>query len=150
MTYDTTPAPIGADAERAAFERWLAANQPSGCVSDIERGWQARAALASAAQAAAPEPNPEGYIVIINEGASHHTQERDMNIHECQRRAEREGFDKATFDLVNPAEAKRARCRWVDAYFGVFKVEGQKVVCYASQLDGMPLVCENFSAEATK
>lgn len=35
----------------AAFEEWVATEQPAGCISDMKRGWEAHAALAAAAQA---------------------------------------------------------------------------------------------------
>lgn len=67
-----------------------------------------------------------------------------MEIETCRRKAEREGFDKATFDLVGPSG--RMSCKWLDAYFGFFTVEGVEGACLSRDFEGMPVWCENFSA----
>lgn len=38
---------MNTEQERAAFEAWVQREQPAGCVADMARGWQARAAMAA-------------------------------------------------------------------------------------------------------
>jgi len=45
-----------------------------------------------------------------------------MNIYQCQKLGQKEGFDSAEFLAFFPSGIKR--CQWLDAYFGFFKVEG--------------------------
>lgn len=45
-----------------------------------------------------------------------------MNIYQCQRKAKDVGFDSAKFVAMFPAGPKE--CKWLDAYFGFFQVEG--------------------------
>ena len=45
-----------------------------------------------------------------------------MNLHQCEKWAQDSGFDKAEFYADFPAG--RQKCRWLDAYFGMFEVPG--------------------------
>lgn len=45
-----------------------------------------------------------------------------MNLYQCQQYAEREGFDSVKF-LANFPVGTRV-CTWLDAYFGMFQIEG--------------------------
>ena len=45
-----------------------------------------------------------------------------MNLYQCQRWAENNGFDKAEFYANFPIGKKK--CRWLDAYFGMFQIPG--------------------------
>jgi hypothetical protein len=45
-----------------------------------------------------------------------------MNLYQCQKYAEKNGFDSVEFTAVFPSGPKK--CQWLDAYFGLFKVEG--------------------------
>lgn len=45
-----------------------------------------------------------------------------MNLYQCQKHAEKNGFDSEKFVAVFPSGPKV--CTWLDAYFGLFKVEG--------------------------
>ena len=44
-----------------------------------------------------------------------------MNLYQCQKHAERNGFDSDTFVAHFPTGAKE--CQWLDAYFGMFKIK---------------------------
>lgn len=67
-----------------------------------------------------------------------------MDIYACARLAQKDGYDKATFDLVGPNG--RLKCRWVDAYFGMFIPEGQDGFLMENQVpEGF--YCENFNAK---
>ena len=46
---------MNTEQERAAFEAWVQREQPAGCVADMARGWQDRAALAATPAAPPPE-----------------------------------------------------------------------------------------------
>ena len=46
-----------------------------------------------------------------------------MNILQCQEAAKKIGFDGATFKLCGPTGSLNAT--WLDAYFGLFQIEGQ-------------------------
>ncbi len=68
-----------------------------------------------------------------------------MNILQCQKMAEDIGFDSATFDLVGPK--KTLKCKWLDAYFGMFTVEGEKEGGFlmVTQFQFIPdLYCQNL------
>ncbi len=70
-----------------------------------------------------------------------------FTIHECERFARHTGFDHATFDLCGPS-GKRLKCTWLDAYLGMFTVEGQEGFMQTSMVDqfGHGFWCENFKA----
>ena len=73
-----------------------------------------------------------------------------MSIVECEDRAKDEGFDTATFDVVGPNG--RVKAKWLDAYMGMFTVEGQKGCVMTRDAKQyfrvMGLHCENFQANA--
>jgi hypothetical protein len=71
-----------------------------------------------------------------------------MTIHQCETRAQKEGFDTATFDLCGPAGKKS--CKWQDAYMSLVEIEGT-LVLVNSQMYSLPvdrLWCENFNSGA--
>ena len=67
-----------------------------------------------------------------------------MNLYQCQKHAERNGFDSVKFTAHFPAGPKQ--CQWLDAYFGMFKIEGLTDDNFVTvkQIDDMfpALVCE--------
>ena len=72
-----------------------------------------------------------------------------MTIDQCELRAQKEGFDTATFDLCGPLGKKS--CKWLDAYFGFFQVEGSEGFIRASDFYSLSidrLWCENFNSGA--
>lgn len=72
-----------------------------------------------------------------------------MDLYECERRAKEEGFETATFDLNTPGGVKK--CRWLDAYFGLFEIVGLKgCLSTAAVMREYPYVtCSNFDATGT-
>ena len=65
-----------------------------------------------------------------------------MNILQCKEMAKDIGFDSTTFDLCGPIGRKKAK--WLDAYFGIFEIEGVDGFLMASQFQYSPDVwCEN-------
>lgn len=72
-----------------------------------------------------------------------------MSIVECEDRATDEGFDTVTFDIVG--DGGRLKAKWLDAYMGLFQVEGKKGFIRTSeakvQFSVMGLHCENFRAK---
>lgn len=73
-----------------------------------------------------------------------------MDLYACQRKAEKEGYNKATFDLICPAGIKA--CQWLDAYFGLFKVDGVDGFLRVNDIaEKMPDVrCINFKLPDAK
>ena len=65
-----------------------------------------------------------------------------MNLYQCQKHAESNGFDSLEFIAHFPAGAKK--CKWLDAYFGMFEVEGMDGFVMTKDIDKMfpSLVCE--------
>lgn len=47
-----------------------------------------------------------------------------LNIFQCEEEAKDEGFDSLKFIAIFPAGPKV--CTWLDAYMGIFKVEGME------------------------
>jgi hypothetical protein len=45
-----------------------------------------------------------------------------MNLYQAQRHAEDNGYDSEKFIAFFPAGTKV--CKWIDAYFGMFNIEG--------------------------
>jgi hypothetical protein len=45
-----------------------------------------------------------------------------MNLYQAQRHAEKNGYDSEEFTAFFPAGPRR--CKWLDAYFGMFTIEG--------------------------
>ena len=45
-----------------------------------------------------------------------------MNLYQCEKYAQKNGFDSVEFIAIFPAGPKK--CRWLDAYFGMFQIDG--------------------------
>ena len=45
-----------------------------------------------------------------------------MNLYQCEKHAQENGFDSLEFIAHFPAGTKK--CKWLDAYFGFFTIEG--------------------------
>lgn len=66
-----------------------------------------------------------------------------MTLHQCESLAKDVGFDGATFEFCGPLGCKKAK--WVDAYFGLFEIEGQEGVLMTKQLEfAQGLWCQNL------
>jgi len=66
-----------------------------------------------------------------------------MNIYQCERWAQDNGFDSCEFYANFPSG--KHKCRWLDAYFGMFEVPGvMEGFVMVRQIDEMfpSLVCE--------
>jgi hypothetical protein len=65
-----------------------------------------------------------------------------MNLYQCQKHAESNGFDSLEFIAHFPAGTKK--CKWLDAYFGMFVIEGMDGFVMTKEIDKMfpSLVCE--------
>ena len=75
--------------------------------------------------------------------------EIDMDIFACQRKAQKDGaFDSATFVLNGPTGS--LKCRWLDAYFGMFTVEGHEGFMMASDCEELPLTVSDYQASTTE
>lgn len=71
---------------------------------------------------------------------------KKMTIHQCQELAKDVGFDKATFYLCGPKD--RIKAKWLDAYFGLFQVDGDKGFVSVQQFQYNPDVwCEDLMPE---
>lgn len=57
-----------------------------------------------------------------------------MNIYELQEYAEDNGFDNLKFSFTNPLTGKTVDCQWLDAYMGLFKIEGTEGFLTVKQL----------------
>lgn len=44
-----------------------------------------------------------------------------MDLYTCQREAKKIGFDTAVFEIEAPSGV--LKCKWIDAYFGLFKID---------------------------
>lgn len=66
-----------------------------------------------------------------------------MTLLECEKRAQKEGFDSATFDLCGPLGKKQ--CKWADAYMGILEIDDKIVVITDKMYLSKMLWCENFS-----
>ena len=67
-----------------------------------------------------------------------------MDIYKCQRMAEKEGYDKATFDLCGPDG--RIECKWLDAYMGIFSIKGDSShFMMVGNFSGDEVWCQNFN-----
>jgi hypothetical protein len=69
-----------------------------------------------------------------------------MSLVECEDKARDEGFDTATFDLCGPGGRKK--CQWLDAYMGMFRMDGESGFVMTNDLKRMGFWCENFNANA--
>jgi hypothetical protein len=65
-------------------------------------------------------------------------------IHQCQELAKKFGYDGTTFDLCGPKGKLKAK--WLDAYMGLFEIEGQEGFSMTKQFEFIPDVwCENIT-----
>lgn len=72
-----------------------------------------------------------------------------MSIHQCERLAKEDGFDRMKFTALFPAGPRV--CTWLDAYFGMFQIEGlgDGFVMVNQIDDAFPdLVCIPLESEA--
>jgi len=66
-----------------------------------------------------------------------------LSILQCQQLAKDVSFDSATFDLCGPKG--RMPCKWLDAYMGLFQIDGSEGFVMVSQIQYLPDVwCENL------
>lgn len=70
-----------------------------------------------------------------------------MSLIECEDLAKDEGFNTTTFILVGPGGEKK--CRWLDAYFGLFTMEGEEGFVSVRDVKHLGLCCVNFRAAAS-
>jgi len=72
-----------------------------------------------------------------------------MNLYQCQKWAEKNGFDTAEFYADFPTG--NMKCKWLDAYFGMFMIPSisNKEFMMVSQIDEMfpTLVCTPIETE---
>jgi hypothetical protein len=68
-----------------------------------------------------------------------------MTFAQCERKAKDIGYDSATFDICAP-NGKRIGAKWLDAYFGLFMVDGSNGFCRAEQFEDMGCWCENIKS----
>jgi len=66
-------------------------------------------------------------------------------MYECEELAKDHGFDKATFDLCGPFGRKKAK--WLDAYFGMFCLEGDKGFMTVKSVMPYGVWAENFDSD---
>ena len=68
---------------------------------------------------------------------------KKMTLNQCQELAKTLGHDSATFDLCGPKGKKP--CKWLDAYLGMFIIDGSEGFTMVSQLQfAQDLWCENL------
>jgi hypothetical protein len=66
-----------------------------------------------------------------------------MSVLQCQQAAKDIGFDKATFTLVGPRGELKAK--WLDAYMGLFEIEGQEGFLMVKEFQFMPdIYCKDL------
>ena len=66
-----------------------------------------------------------------------------MTIWECQRKAQKIGYNSATFYLVGCKG--RLKCRWLDAFLGLFIPEGNDGFMMVKDIESFPdICCENL------
>ena len=71
-----------------------------------------------------------------------------LSINQCESIAKKMGFDHMTFDLCGPKGKRKAK--WLDAYMGLFQVEGSDGFMMTRQLEFQPDVwCENLQMGST-
>lgn len=72
-----------------------------------------------------------------------------MNIYQCQKYAENNGFNTVEFIANFPVGPRK--CKWLDAYFGLFTIIGETDGSFVTvdQIDGMlpDLTCEIIKEE---
>jgi hypothetical protein len=73
--------------------------------------------------------------------------QRERNsILQCQEIAKELGYNSMTFDLCGPKGKKS--CKWLDAYYGMFTIEGEEGFYMATELAfASDLWCENIKVE---
>ena len=72
-----------------------------------------------------------------------------LTIHQCQEIAKRIDHDAMTFDLVGPKGRKS--CKWLDAYMGLFTIEGTKGFVMVRDFEfAHDLWCENVMPSEEK
>jgi hypothetical protein len=66
----------------------------------------------------------------------------EMNIYQCQKYAQKNGFDSVKFIAGFPSGP--THCKWLDAYFGLFEAEKIDGFLTVDQIDEMfpDLKCE--------
>lgn len=73
-----------------------------------------------------------------------------MNLYQCQKWAEENDFDSAEFYADFPAG--RMKCKWLDAYFGMFNIPNviDDSFLMVSDIDEQypDLVCEPITSES--
>lgn len=71
-----------------------------------------------------------------------------MNIYQCQKWAQKNGFDSAKFFALFPAGIRA--CTWLDAYLGFFKIEGLDGFITVDDIDDKFPDLECFSLEVVE
>ena len=71
-----------------------------------------------------------------------------MNIYQCEKYAQKNGFDSVKFIADFPSGPKE--CKWLDAYFGMFEVSGIDGFIRTGDIDDMfpELSCRLVEVEA--
>lgn len=69
-----------------------------------------------------------------------------LTIHQCQEMAKHFGFNGATFDLCGPKGKLPAK--WLDAYFGLFQIDGQKGFVTVQHFQFADVWCENLQPKS--
>ena len=69
-----------------------------------------------------------------------------MNLYQCEKYAKDNGFDSVEFEADFPIGA--TKCKWLDAYFGMFRIEGHDGFIRTCDVDEMfpDLVCRIIGA----
>jgi len=71
-----------------------------------------------------------------------------MSIQQCESLAKKFDYDGATFDLCGPKG--RIKAKWLDAYMGIFMLEGSDGFNMTNQFEFNPDVwCENLAPGET-
>lgn len=69
------------------------------------------------------------------------------SINDCERLAcQCDASDSATFEIVGPTG--RIKAKWLDAYMGILRVEGEDGFCMTRDFDRPDIHCENFAIPA--
>jgi len=64
-----------------------------------------------------------------------------MNLYQCENKAKEVGYDSMEFMALFPAGPKK--CKWLDAYMGLFQIDGIEGFVTTKQIDKQipDLVC---------
>lgn len=65
-----------------------------------------------------------------------------MSLYECERLARDGGYNSATFDLCGANG--RLPCKWLDAYMGLFTIDGQDGFAMTRDFPSHLVWCENL------